>query len=154
MWRLSQKNAGTPAQGVNKQHRQAYRAIKEVSQGHHGAVTKLLDIVGVSRQAYHKGLNRQVSLWEVRDKQLKERTQYWFDFHHQGIGADNLLVNLRKDELIDFPITIKRDQTSSQGDARARYSLPDSAEAAQSHEAIRTVLVRQYPQPMLLCGLP
>lgn len=45
-----------------KQHRQAYWAIKEVSQGHHGAVTKLLDIVGVSRQTYHKGPNRQVTL--------------------------------------------------------------------------------------------
>ncbi|QVI32593.1 IS3 family transposase [Lacticaseibacillus zeae] len=91
-----------------KQHQQAYRAIEAVSQGHHGAVTKLLDVIGVSRQAYYKGLRREETLWGVHDRQLKERTQYWFDFHHQGIGAGNLLINLQQDELIDFPVTIKQ----------------------------------------------
>jgi hypothetical protein len=44
---------------VNKQHRLAYLAIKETSQGKRGAVTKLLAVVGVSRQAYYKGLKRR-----------------------------------------------------------------------------------------------
>ncbi|WP_279383407.1 hypothetical protein [Secundilactobacillus collinoides] len=33
---------------MNKQHRLAYIAIKEISQGTRGALTKLLDVVGVS----------------------------------------------------------------------------------------------------------
>ena len=48
---------------MNKQHRLAYVAIKEVSQGKHGAVTKLLAVVGVSRQAYYKGLKREETAW-------------------------------------------------------------------------------------------
>lgn len=92
---------------MNKKHRLAYVAIKEVSQGNHGALTKLLSVVGVSRQAYYKGLNRKETTWEIHDRQLKERTLYWFDFHHQGIGAGNLLVNLEHDELIEFQVTYK-----------------------------------------------
>ena len=92
---------------MNQQHRLAYHAIKEVSQGQHGAITKLLGLIGISRQAYHKGLNRSETAWEQRDRALKERTQYWFDFHHQGIRAGNLLINLQHDKLIDFPVTIK-----------------------------------------------
>ena len=92
---------------MNKQRRLAYLAIKEVSQGQHDVVTTLLKVVGVSRQAYYKGLNRQETVWECHDRQLKERTQYWFDFHHQGIGAGNLLINLQHDESITFPVTIK-----------------------------------------------
>lgn len=56
-----------------KQRRQAYRAIEEVSQGHHGAVTKLLDVIGVSRQAYYKGLRREETLWEVHDQTSSSR---------------------------------------------------------------------------------
>jgi transposase InsO family protein len=52
-------------------------------------------------------LNRSETAWEQRDRALKERTQYWFDFHHQGIGAGNLLINLQHDKLIDFAVTIK-----------------------------------------------
>ncbi|WP_035456676.1 IS3 family transposase [Loigolactobacillus coryniformis] len=92
---------------MNKQHQLAYVAIKEVSQGKRGALTKLLAVVGVSRQAYYKGLKREETAWEVRDRQLKERIQYWFDFHHQGIGAGNLLVNLQHDESITFEVTYK-----------------------------------------------
>ncbi|WP_243682065.1 IS3 family transposase [Lacticaseibacillus manihotivorans] len=92
---------------MNKQHRQAYLAIKETSQGKRGAVTKLLAVVGVSRQAYYKGLKREETAWEARDRRLKERTQHWFDFHHQGIGAGNLLVNLQHDESITFEVTHK-----------------------------------------------
>ncbi|MGA3322738.1 IS3 family transposase, partial [Lactiplantibacillus pentosus] len=92
---------------MSKQHRLSYFAINEVSQGKRGAVSTLLAVVGVSRQAYYKGLNREETAWETRNRQLKERTQYWFDFHHQGIGAGNLLVNLQHDELIDFPVTFK-----------------------------------------------
>lgn len=92
---------------MNKQHRLAYVAIKEVSQGKRGALTKLLAVVGVSRQAYYKGLRREETAWEACDRQLKERTQYWFDFHHQGIGAGNLLVNLQHDESITFEVTHK-----------------------------------------------
>lgn len=93
---------------MNKRHQLAYVAIKEVSQGKRGALTKLLAVVGVSRQAYYKGLKREETAWEVRDRQLKERIQYWFDFHHQGIGAGNLLVNLQHDESITFEVTYKR----------------------------------------------
>ena len=93
---------------MKKQHQLAYQAIKDVSKGHHGAITKLLVIIGVSRQAYNKGLKRQETVWELRDQRLKERAQYWFDFHHQGIGAGNLLENLRQDEQINFPVTFKQ----------------------------------------------
>ena len=96
--------AGTSAQGVNKQRRLAYHAIKNVSQEKHGAITKLIKIVGVSRQAYNKGLKRRETLWEAHNKQLKEQVQYWFDFHLQGIGAGNILVNLQADTSINFPI--------------------------------------------------
>ena len=92
---------------MSKQHRLSYFAINEVSQGKRGAISTLLAVVGVSRQAYYKGLNREETAWETRNRQLKERTQYWFDFHHQGIGAGNLLVNLQHDELIDFPVTFR-----------------------------------------------
>jgi len=93
---------------VNKQHRLAYQAIKVVSQGNHGAITKLLALIGVSRQAYYKGLKRPETPWQRQNKQLKTRTQYWFDFHHQGIGAGILLTNLEQDDMISFPVTFKQ----------------------------------------------
>lgn len=63
-------------------------------------------VIGVSRQAYYKGLKREETVWEVRrDRQLKEWTQYWFGFHHQGIGAGNLVVSLEHEGLITFRVT-------------------------------------------------
>ena len=53
---------------MNKQRQLAYYAIKDVSQGKHGAITKLLKIIGVSRQAYNKGLKRLETVWETRNK--------------------------------------------------------------------------------------
>lgn len=85
---------------MSKQHRLSYFAINEVSQGKRGAISTLLAVVGVSRQAYYKGLNREETAWEARNRQLKERTQYWFDFHHQGIGAGNLLLNRKLQEQV------------------------------------------------------
>jgi transposase InsO family protein len=90
---------------VNEQHRLAYQAIKEVSQGKYGAISILLSVIGVSRQAYYKGLKRRETSWQHRNMRLKERVQYWFDFHQQGIGAGNLLVNIQRDKLIDFQVT-------------------------------------------------
>ncbi len=46
---------------MTQQRRLAYAAIREVSQGKHGAVARLLTVVSVSRQAYYKGLKRQVT---------------------------------------------------------------------------------------------
>ncbi|WP_260274279.1 IS3 family transposase [Pediococcus parvulus] len=92
---------------MNKQHRLAYQAIKDVSQEDQGSLSVLLRVIGVSRQAYYKGLNREETIWEGHDKKLKERTKYWFNFHHQGIGAGNLLTNLQQDEEIDFLVTFK-----------------------------------------------
>lgn len=92
---------------MNKRRRQAYIAIREVSQGKHGAVSTLLKLIDVSRQAYYKGLNRIETAWEKQDAKLKERTQYWYDFHHQGIGAGNLLISLQHDPEITFTVTLK-----------------------------------------------
>ncbi|AGE38496.1 hypothetical protein [Lactiplantibacillus plantarum] len=72
---------------MNSQRRLAYHAIKEVSQNNHGTVTKLLSILKVSRQAYYKGLHRDVTTWEIRDNFLTERVQYWYNQHHQSIGS-------------------------------------------------------------------
>lgn len=93
---------------MNEQRKLAYCAIREVSKGNHGSITKLLKIVGVTRQAYYKWLHREETVWESHDRLLKERVQYWFDFHYQGIEAGNILVNLQQDELIDFPVTFKQ----------------------------------------------
>lgn len=90
---------------MNKQHRLAYQAISEVSHNNHGAVSILLKVIGVSRQAYYKGLKRQETIWEQHNNLLLKRTKYWFDAHHQGIGAGNLLTNLQQDKQINFPIT-------------------------------------------------
>lgn len=92
---------------MNKQHRLAYQAISEVSHNNHGAVSILLKVIGVSRQAYYKGLKRQETIWEQHNNLLLKRTKYWFDAHHQGIGAGNLLTNLQQDKQINFPITFK-----------------------------------------------
>jgi len=93
---------------VKQQHRLAYRAISEVSQGKRGAITKLLAYVGVSRQAYNKSLHRQKTVWEAQEELLEERITYWFKQHHQAIGAGKILSNLNQDEQITFDVTIKR----------------------------------------------
>lgn len=92
---------------MNKRHRLAYIAISEVSQGKHGAVATLLRLIGVSRQAYYKGLKCHETVWKQHDAKLKERAQYWYNFHHQGIGAGNLLVALQHDPEVTFPVTVK-----------------------------------------------
>lgn len=93
---------------MNRQHQLAYQAIKEVSQGNHGTVTKLLAFLGVSRQAYYKGLNRQKTAWEIKNDFLTERVQYWYDFHDKGIGSTKILSNLNKDSSVTFPVTVKQ----------------------------------------------
>jgi len=93
---------------VNKQRQQAYQAIKEVSQGKRGAITKLLDHVGVSRQAYNKSFHRQETPWDAQERLLEERITYWFNQHHQAIGASKILSNLNHDKLVTFKVTIKR----------------------------------------------
>lgn len=93
---------------MNKQHRLAYEAIDELKQDNQGVVTTLLRFVGVSRQAYYQGRRRQTTVWEAHDCLLKERVKYWFDFHHQGIGAGNILVNLEHDNQVDFEVSIKQ----------------------------------------------
>ena len=93
---------------MNTQHRLAYQAIKEVSQNNHGAITKLLAYVGVSRQAYNKSFHRQVTVWEVHEQLLEDRITYWFNQHHQAIGAGKILSNLKHDSKIIFEVTLKQ----------------------------------------------
>ncbi|WP_260355240.1 hypothetical protein [Lactiplantibacillus argentoratensis] len=81
---------------MTKQRRLAYDAIKVVSQGNRGAVSKLIAVLDVSRQTYYQGLKRQETEWESHDRVLKARTQYWFNFHRRGIGAGNLLTRTRQ----------------------------------------------------------
>lgn len=92
---------------MNKRRQLAYAAIKEVSQGKYGAVSTLIELIGVSRQAYYKGFKRTETVWEQQDVKLKERTRYWYDYHHQGIGAGNLLIALQHDPDVTFPVTLK-----------------------------------------------
>ena len=92
---------------MNKKHRLAYVAIREVSQGQAWRTYQAVGVVCVSRQAYYKGLNRHETVWEYRDRQLKGHIRYWFDKNLQGIGSGNILTNLQKDESINFPVTFK-----------------------------------------------
>lgn len=93
---------------MNSQYRLAYHAIKEVSQNNHGTITKFLAVVGVSRQAYYKGLHRDVTDWGIRDKFLSERVQYWYDQHGQSIGSTKILSNLRRDPEVTESVTLKQ----------------------------------------------
>ena len=93
---------------MSKQHRLAYQAISEVSQGIHGAITILLAYVGVSRQAYNKFFHRQETLWEAQERILEKRITHWFNHHSKAIGAGKILSNLRHDDKIGFIVTIKR----------------------------------------------
>ena len=93
---------------MKQQHRLAYRAISEVSQGKRGAITKLLNHIGVSRQAYNKSFHLHETAWEAQERLLEEHITYWFKKHHQAIGAGKILSNLNRDEQITFDVTIKR----------------------------------------------
>lgn len=93
---------------MNKKHQLAYQAIKEVSAGKHGAITKLLSYIGVTRQAYNKYFHRQETPWEVQERLLEKRITYWFNQHHQAVGAGKILSNLNNDEQITFDVPIKR----------------------------------------------
>lgn len=93
---------------MNQQHRLAYQAISEVSQGKRGAIKTLLAHIGVSRQAYNKSFHRQETPWEARERLLEKRITYWFNQHHQAIGAGKILSNLQHDEQVTFKVTIKR----------------------------------------------
>lgn len=93
---------------MKQQNRLAYQAIKEVSQNHHGAITLLLGVIGVSRQAYNKFFHRTETARETRDKLLKKRIMHWYELNTRTIGAGTILTNLEMDEEIDFPVTIKQ----------------------------------------------
>lgn len=80
---------------MKRQRRQAYHAIKEVSQNHHGTITKLLAVLKVSQQAYYKGLNRSVTAWELRDDFLTKWVKYWYDQHVQSIGSTKILGSVK-----------------------------------------------------------
>lgn len=99
---------GNSAQGVKQQHRLAYQAIKEVSQNNHGAITLLLGVVGVSRQAYNRYWKREETPKETRDKLLKERIIHWYELNTKTIGAGTILTNLNMDKKITFTVTIKQ----------------------------------------------
>lgn len=93
---------------MKKQRKLAYQAIKEVSKNNHGAITLLLSIVGVSRQAYNKFWHRGETQKETEDKLLKKRIMHWYNLNTQTIGAGAILTNLEKDPQITFKVTIKQ----------------------------------------------
>jgi len=93
---------------VNKQHRQAYQAIKEVCQNNHGWKSILLKYIGVSRQAYSKFINHDETLWEKQNIELKKEVQRIYEFHTQNIGAGKILTNLKADNNLMFEVTLKQ----------------------------------------------
>lgn len=93
---------------MNQQHRLAYQAIKELSQKRSRAVTILTRFLGLTRASYYKWCHREVTQWELQDQRLKERVLWHFRHHFDGIGAGTLLIYIQRDELIDFPVTIKQ----------------------------------------------
>lgn len=93
---------------MTQQHRLAYRAIKEVSQNNHGAITVLLRVIGVSRQAYNKYWTRTETEKELQDKLLKERIMYWYELNTKTIGAGKILINLLADDQITFKVSLKQ----------------------------------------------
>lgn len=93
---------------MKQQHRLAYQAIKEVSQNNHGAITVLLDVVGVSRQAYNKYWHRTETDKEIQDKFLKKRIMYWYEKNTKTIGAGKILANLLADDQVTCRVTIKQ----------------------------------------------
>ena len=93
---------------MKQQHRLAYQAIKEVSQNNHGAITVLLRVIGVSRQAYNKYWTRTETEKELQDKLLKERIMYWYELNTKTIGAGKILINLLADDQITFKVSLKQ----------------------------------------------
>lgn len=93
---------------MKKQRKLAYQAIKEVSKNNHGAITLLLKLVGVSRQAYNKFWHRGETSKETEDKLLKKRIMHWYNLNTQTIGAGAILTNLERDSQITFKVTIKQ----------------------------------------------
>lgn len=93
---------------MKRQRKLAYQAIKDVSKNKHGAITLLLNVVGVSRQAYNKFWHRGETQKEVEDKLLKKRIMYWYKLNTQTIGAGTILTNLEKDSQITFKVTLKQ----------------------------------------------
>lgn len=93
---------------MNKQRGQAYQAIKEVCQNHHGWISILLEYIGVSRQAYHKFHNHTETEFEIRDKELKKNVQLIYEKHHKSIGAGKILTNLRSEKLVNSDVTLKQ----------------------------------------------
>ncbi|KRK92450.1 IS3 family transposase [Companilactobacillus futsaii] len=97
-----------PAWGVNKQRRQAYQAIKEVCQDHHGWQSILLEYIGVSRQAYGKFLKRKKTQWEINNEILTEHVLRIFELHNGSVGAGKILLDLEACDDISFKVTLKQ----------------------------------------------
>lgn len=93
---------------MRKQRRQAYQAIKEACQNHHGWETILLKYVGASRQAYHKGINRKQTVQEKQDTILKTEVKRVYEKHNGSIGAGKILTNLKHENKLGFKITLKK----------------------------------------------
>lgn len=93
---------------MNKQHRHAYQAIKEVCQNHHGWETILLEYVGVSRQAYHKSINREETIWEKQDRILKKHVKRIYEEHNGSVGAGKILTHLIHENKLEFKLSLKR----------------------------------------------
>ncbi|MCH4008951.1 MAG: IS3 family transposase [Companilactobacillus sp.] len=93
---------------MNKQNRQAYQAIIEVCQNHHGWKSILLEYMGVSRQAFNKFVKRKESPWEKRNELLKKKVLEIYNFHTQTIGAGKILLNLRMEGSLEFGVTLKQ----------------------------------------------
>jgi len=141
---------------VNKQHKLAYQAIKEVSKNHHGAITLLLGIVGVTRQAYAKFWKQDRSIKDSRDTFLKERIMYWYILNTKTIGAGTILTNLEMDETVSFPVTIKQvKRLMRQLDIRCQSRIKKHDRTKQSEIYIQDNILNQefevdYPNTVWL----
>jgi hypothetical protein len=93
---------------VNKQHRQAYLAIKEVSQDQHGWQKILLEYVGVSRQSYNKFFNHSSTQWEINNNLLTKQVSRIYELHNRSIGAGKILLDLKVCKDITFKVTLKQ----------------------------------------------
>lgn len=93
---------------MREKHRLAYRAISDVSQERHGAVTILTKHIGVTRESYYKHQGHGLTIWEQKDQLLKSRVLYHFNQNFKGIGAGSLLMCIQHDEMIDFTVTLKQ----------------------------------------------
>lgn len=93
---------------MNSQRKVAYQAIKEIGEEINGAQAFLLRHLGVSRQAYNKWLHHEPTAHECQEQLLKERIMFHYLKHRQRIGATKIGYQLAHDDLIDFPVTLKR----------------------------------------------